>query len=192
MLIRCYFSGKDSKNKRLCHNGIVAVVPFACLLTLFVFALIGDNMLADSKKLILWTMGVLGFGLFYPLRRAVLRLKKRIDEYFVQSYSNTDGFPYKFASRIFFIPVLLIALMWVVFLTDSRMVKMWTDLLLALWHIIYLIIILSHNRRKKCWKWKPLLLSECRKKRWSSKLSKRWPIIVRLIVEVILNSSKKN
>lgn len=149
MLIRCYFSEKDSKNKRLYRNGIVAVVPFACLLTLFVFALIGDNMLADSKNLILWTMGALGVGLLYPLCGAVLRLKKRIDEYSVQSYSNTDDFPYKFASRIFFIPILLIALMWVVFLTDSRMVKMWTDLLLVLWHIIFLIIILSPQQKEK-------------------------------------------
>ena len=85
----------------------------------------------------------------FRLFSTILWLKKRIDDYHSNTYSNSDDFPYKFASRVIFVPVVWVLLMWGVFLSDSREVKMWTDILLVIAQTLMLIAILHPQRNER-------------------------------------------
>ena len=73
-------------------------------------------------------------------------LNHQIDNYHTQNYSNDSDFPYAFAKKVIYQPLGCFLLMWIVFLTDSRMVKMIVDLLLAAWMLLILCMILHPNR----------------------------------------------
>lgn len=73
-------------------------------------------------------------------------LNHQIDNYHTQNYSNDNDFPYAFAKKVIYQPLGCFLLMWIVFLTDSRMVKMIVDLLLAAWMLLILCMILHPNR----------------------------------------------
>lgn len=73
-------------------------------------------------------------------------LNHQIDNYHTQNYSNDSDFPYTFAKKVIYQPLGCFLLMWIVFLTDSRMVKMIVDLLLAAWMLLILCMILHPNR----------------------------------------------
>lgn len=147
MLYRCYFSQKESRYKRLRYNAQVAVIPFAFIAVLLPFAIMGGDRLAPYRQTILILAGSSGLLVLYRLARTILHLKKRIDTYSGDTYSNTDDFPYKLASRTLPMSVVLAGLGWVVFLTDSRMVNMWMNILFTMWQTCFLIIIL-HSFRK--------------------------------------------
>lgn len=147
MLYRCYFSQKESQYKRLRYNARVAVIPFAFIVAALPFAIMGGDRLAPYRPVILCLAAGAGLLVLYRLVHTMLHLKKRIDDYSGDTYSNTDDFPYKFASRTLPMSVVLAALGWVVFLTDSRMVNMWMNLLFTVWQTCFLIIIL-HSFQK--------------------------------------------
>lgn len=148
MLYRCYFSDKD-KHKHLRHNGIIAIAPFLLLLPLCGFAFAGGNRLADYRDIIMGTAGCVSILVSLRMFNTILWLKKRIDDYHNNTYSNSDDFPYKFASRVIFVPVVWMLLMWGVFLSDSREVKMWTDILLTIVQTLMLIAILHPQRNER-------------------------------------------
>lgn len=50
-------------------------------------------------------------------------LNHQIDNYHTQNYSNDSDFPYAFAKKVIYQPLGCFLLMWIVFLTDSRMIK---------------------------------------------------------------------
>lgn len=148
MLYRCYFSKKESRYKRLRYNAQVAIIPFTFITTLLPFAIMGGDQLAPYRQLILYLGAGAGLLVLYRLVRTILHLKKRIDDYSGDTYSNTDDFPYKFALLTLPMSVALAALGWVVFLTDSRMANMWMNILFTVWQTCFLIIIL-HSFQKE-------------------------------------------
>ncbi len=148
MLYRCYFSDED-KHKRLRHNGAIAVVPFLLLLPLCGFAFAGGDRLADFRDIILWAAGCVSLLVSLRMFSIILWLKRRIDDYHSNMYSNSEDFPYKFALRIIFVPVVWVLLMWAVFLSDSRDVKMWADMLLTIGQTLMLIAILHPQRSER-------------------------------------------
>ena len=148
MLYRCYFSDED-KHKHLRHNGIIAIAPFLLLLPLCGFAFAGGNRLADYRYIIMGTAGCVSVLVSFRLFSTILWLKKRIDDYHNNTYSNSDDFPYKFASRVMFIPAVWVLLTWGVFLSDSREVKMWIDILLTIAQTLMLIAILHPQRNER-------------------------------------------
>lgn len=147
MLYRCYFSQKESRYKHLRYNARVAVIPFAFIAVLLPFAILGGDRLAPYRPVILYLSAAAGLLVLYRLVRTMLHLKKRIDTYSGDTYSNTDDFPYKLASGTLPMSVVLAALGWVVFLTDSRTANMWMNILFTVWQTAFLIVIL-HSYQK--------------------------------------------
>lgn len=73
-------------------------------------------------------------------------LNRKIDEYHTQNYSNESDFPYTFAKKVFYQPIVWFVLMWIIFLTGSRMLKLVIDLAFSVWMIGFLVQILHPNR----------------------------------------------
>lgn len=73
-------------------------------------------------------------------------IKRRIDEYHIQNYSDEEDFPYKFAAKVLWLPLVWIAMQWVVFLSDSRDVKAVTDVVMSVSLVVLLCAILHPQR----------------------------------------------
>lgn len=146
LLHRYFFSGEG--DKRLNRRNI-GVLPFLLILVLCGFAFAGGDRLSPYRNLIMGVSSVLSLPVCFYMCRAMLWLKRKIDRYHESAYSNSENFPYKFASRLLFTPLLWVALMWVIFLADSRDAKMWIDVCYTMWQIVFLIIILHPQRDER-------------------------------------------
>lgn len=101
-----------------------------------------------SRNRLAWECAMGGISLLLTLDFVIEGrwLNHQIDNYHTQNYSNDSDFPYAFAKKVIYQPLGCFLLMWIVFLTDSRMVKMIVDLLLAAWMLLILCMILHPNR----------------------------------------------
>lgn len=147
VILHCYFFNEG--NDRGTDKKYVGVLPSVFILSLCGVAIAGKNILSTYQDLILGLSAALSLFVSVYMCSAILRLKRQIDRYNESNYSNIDNFPYKFASQQFLVPLLWMAMMWLVFLTDSREVKMWVDIFCILWQVTFLIIILHPQRKEK-------------------------------------------
>lgn len=145
MLFHRYF-----RMERLNHNWysrLYFAMPFALLLLMLLLTLFcrGDY-LTRHLEVWEWGVGIVSLLLFFLFVREGMWLNKKIDEFHTQNFSNESDFPYLFAKRVIYLPIIWFVVMWVVFLSDSRNVKMVVDILLAFWMIRFLCMILHPNR----------------------------------------------
>lgn len=101
-----------------------------------------------SRNRLAWECAMGGISLLLTMDFVIEGrwLNHQIDNYHTQNYSNDSDFPYAFAKKVIYQPLGCFLLMWIGFLTDSRMIKMIVDLLLAAWMLIILCMILHPNR----------------------------------------------
>ena len=75
-------------------------------------------------------------------------LKRMIDRFNTENYSNEDDFPYSFARMMVIMPLAWIFGMWAVFLSGSHWAKFAVDILASVWMVSFLCIILHPQRIK--------------------------------------------
>lgn len=73
-------------------------------------------------------------------------LIRKVDEYHTQNFSSDSDFPFAFAKKILYLPVMWLLVMWIQFLVDSQLLKAFIDLFLAAWQIRFLCRILHPNK----------------------------------------------
>ena len=73
-------------------------------------------------------------------------LKDSIDRYHKDNFATEADFPYDFAKKVIWAPLIWIAMSWAIYLTDSRDVKMAIDILQAVWMVAFLCTILHPQR----------------------------------------------
>ena len=145
MLFHRYFRlGQFSYNW---HFRLVFFIPFLMLIALLCLAVSSQSFWIDCYQLECeWIMGAVSILLTIEFVREGWWLNKQIDNYHTQNYSNESDFPYKFAKKVLYQPIVWFLIMWVVFLADNRMVKMVVDLVFAVWMLRFLCMILHPNR----------------------------------------------
>ncbi len=74
-------------------------------------------------------------------------IRKRIQNYHGQNFSNEDDYPYKFAEKILYSLYAGVALAVFVFLCNSRMVLALYDLFQVVWCVIFLALVLPARYR---------------------------------------------
>lgn len=123
------------------------LIPFCILLLMLVLALCypGD-LWASHLRMWEYVIAIISFILFALFLREGLWLNGKIDEFHAQNFSNESDFPYLFAKKVIYMPVIWFVVMWGVFLSDSRMFKMVVDLVLACWMVYFLCQILHPNK----------------------------------------------
>ena len=98
------------------------------------------------RTAILISAGVLSVVLTIYFMVVVKWIRRRIDEFHNQNFSNEDDFPYKFAKKVLYVPLIWIVLAWVIFVTGSRGFKIFYDILLTVWMVVFLCTILHPQR----------------------------------------------
>ena len=120
---------------------------FALLLSLLAIALtMGGHVLTDAGTPLMAAMG--GFSLLFSTLSVHItnQLKRTIDKFNTDNYSNVEDFPYRFAQLVLYLPLCWIALMWAVFVSDSRWCKLAVDLITSA-AMIYMLCIILHPQQ---------------------------------------------
>lgn len=136
--------------KRLCDSILLKAYlfsAFALLLSLLAIALtMGGHVLTDAGTPLLAAMGCFSL-LFSTLSVHITnRLKRTIDKFNTDNYSNVEDFPYRFAQLVLYLPLCWIALMWAVFVSDSRWCKLAVDLITSA-AMVYMLCIILHPQQ---------------------------------------------
>ena len=89
-----------------------------------------------------------GVGLLLAIRlAAILRwIKTGIDSFHRNNYAAEDDFPFHFAKRAIWAPLIWVAFSWAVFLSGSRDVKLALDIFLSIWMVRLLCHTLHPQR----------------------------------------------
>ena len=117
------------------------------LLALFLTALCGGNtFLAGHSGAVLSIGALAGLALTAILLSIVLRLRRLIDNYHHQNYSNESDFPLAFAKKVALLPFIWIVFIWAIFLSGNMILKAVSDLLLSALMVAFLCIILHPQR----------------------------------------------
>lgn len=142
MILR-YFKGN------LKYNSLSKSFMFVVSVLLIAILLLATTTEYDlsSDSYVPYIIGGWGFVLCAYLLNVVHWLKKKTDEYHHDNYSSEEDFPYKFARNVLLPPMGILILMWMVFLCDSREVKMWVDWLMVCYNIGFLCVILHPQRQ---------------------------------------------
>ena len=133
------------------------LTPFLLLGGLFTIVVFHAEEILLPYKL-QWECVVGGMSILLSIRmtRVGRWLIRKVDEYHTQNFSSDSDFPFAFAKKILYLPVMWLLVMWTQFLVDSQLLKAFIDLLLAAWQIRFLCRILHPNkfilhRDRKAW-----------------------------------------
>lgn len=144
-LFSSYFFRKRMRDSILLKAYLFSA--FALLLSLLAIALtMGGHVLTDAGTPLLAAMG--GFSLLFSTLSVYItnQLKRTIDKFNTDNYSNVEDFPYRFAQLVLYLPLCWIALMWAVFVSDSRWCKLAVDLITSA-AMIYMLCIILHPQQ---------------------------------------------
>ena len=111
-LFSSYFFRKRMRDSILLKTYLFSA--FALLLSLLAIALtMGGHVLTDAGTPLMAAMG--GFSLLFSTLSVHItnQLKRTIDKFNTDNYSNVEDFPYRFAQLVLYLPPCWIALMWV-------------------------------------------------------------------------------
>lgn len=144
-LFSSYFFRKRMRDSILLKTYLFSA--FALLLSLLAIALtMGGHVLTDAGTPLMAAMG--GFSLLFSTLSVHItnQLKRTIDKFNTDNYSNVEDFPYRFAQLVLYLPLCWIALMWAVFVSDSRWCKLTVDLITSA-AMIYMLCIILHPQQ---------------------------------------------
>lgn len=127
-------------------NRLSVVVPMTALLVLMVMALTGNSFLAEGGLPLMISAAVVSLLLSIRVIKVTCWVKKRIDDYHHQNYSSEDDFPYRFAAKVVYLPLVWILLQWAVFFSGNKDLNVVVDLAMAVCIIIVLCAILHPQR----------------------------------------------
>ncbi len=145
MLFQRYFRlGRMNRNW---HSRLYFFLPLLLLGVMFLMVLFQfDSLIERYQFEIKIIFGKLSLLLSWRFVKECRWLSRRIDEYHTQNFSDESDFPYHFAKKVLYIPLIGTWIMWIVFLTESREVKMVVDLVMAVWMVRFLCRILPPHR----------------------------------------------
>lgn len=145
MLFHRYF--RMDKYRHCFKSAVFFILPFLLLCTLLAAIVCGQGQWFMAHCTLLEvTTAIVSVLLMIRFLQEGWWLNRKIDEYHTQNFSNESDFPYTFAKKVIFLPLIWIAVMWAVFFADSRMLKLIIDLLFGAWMIMFLGTILHPNR----------------------------------------------
>lgn len=102
--------------------------------------------ITDSWSYLRFVFSALSIILTIHLFSTLRWLYRKIETFHLQNYSDDSDFPYRFAEKILSLPLFWILIMWVIFISDSSIVKIVSDLILSVSEVAFLIAILHPQR----------------------------------------------
>lgn len=121
-------------------------LTFTALLALIVLAVCLPEKTFAAGRALMAAGGVLSIAFSVELVRQLGRIRRRINNFHQQNFSNEDDFPYRFAEKVIFLPVIWIVLEWVIFISGSRDIKAILDLLFSVAMVALLCAVLHPQK----------------------------------------------
>jgi len=144
MLFARYFKWQQLKQLK---NILLLGLPMLTLACMMVAVMLHDASWFERHAA--WLKYMFGgLGLLLAIRlAAILRwIKTGIDSFHRNNYAAEDDFPFHFAKRAIWTPLVWVAFSWTVFLSGSRDVKLALDIFLSIWMVRLLCHTLHPQR----------------------------------------------
>lgn len=145
MMFMRYFDRKKlyySKFGKVC-----SCISIIYLAVLFSTTFINGRVLTGTLYNVAYASSIIiGVALTVLCLIILSRLKRRIDVYHYNNFSSEDDFPYKFAVKIVYMPLLWLLVMWIIFLSECKAIKSIFDIVAIFWTILFLLMILHPQR----------------------------------------------
>ena len=126
---------------------IYPLTPLVLIMAMLASILLGrKEWMVAHERTVIFAVGTISVILTAITVNVLTRLRKEIERFNTDNYSDEEDFPYKFASKMFITPMLFIITTWVVFISGSRWINFTMDILASFWMIHFLCIILHPQR----------------------------------------------
>ena len=143
MLFRRYFRWEKVEGK---GEWTLFATIMGILIILMVTAFAKSSFFETYSFRILAAGGVLSIALTVILVMRLLWIYRKIDDFHHQNYSSDDDFPYRFAEKTLWLPVVWIIAVWAMLLFGSRTLMAVIDLLLSGAVVCFVVFILHPQR----------------------------------------------
>ena len=141
VMFSCYF--RRRRMKESLWQTMLTVATMAVIVGLMAAALVkGRHILSSAGLPLDVAVGCVSLLTSVILLRILNWLRRAINKYNTDNYSDVDDFAYRFASIVIYLPLIWLAMMWAIFLSDSRWCKLVVDLITSAWMIQMLCMIL--------------------------------------------------
>lgn len=127
----------------------VWIISSVLLCVLFLLALRGGDLLAGRAHVVCLLSVLMAVLSMLTMCYTLYRVYVDIRQFQYDEYSNEQDFPLRFARTAIVLVLFLTLCMWVLYVSDSRMVKAAVDLLLCFLHTLLILIILYPQRNGK-------------------------------------------
>ena len=147
VLISKYFQLRKRQRRHPAAWYAYICSPFAILSAMLIQVITGRcGWMLEHQNTVLSAVGALSLLLTCVTAAVLLNLKRETDRFNMENYSNDEDFPYRFALRIIYLPVLWLALMWVIFVTGNRWIIFAADIATSCFMVYFLCLILHPQR----------------------------------------------
>ena len=143
MLFRRYFRWEKVEGK---GEWTLFASIMGLLVILMVTAIVKPSFFETYSFWILSSGGILSIALTAILVMRLLWIYRKIDDFHHQNYSSDDDFPYRFAERTLWLPVVWILAVWAILIFGNRELKAAMDLLLSGGVVCFVVFILHPQR----------------------------------------------
>ena len=144
LLFARYFMWQELKEWK---NFVFLCLPMLILVVMLVAVLIHQNTWLERQvSWLRYVMGTVSLLLTARLVFIIKKLKQNIETYHKENYASEADFPFRFAQKVLWLPVIWIGMAWVLYLTESKDLKVFLDLLLSFWMVMFLCKVLHPQR----------------------------------------------
>lgn len=147
MLFRRYFDRHRLYNN---WNGFVYIaIPFSAIIVLGIVSQLAGGWLVAYSSEVYIISGVVGFLLMVYFISVAHRLKLKIDKFHYDNFSCKRDFPFLFAKRVVYTPLIWLAAMWIIFISGSHWFMFFVDIIFAACMVLFLAVILHPQRARE-------------------------------------------
>ena len=140
-----YFYSKSLLKRR--SSLLLIVFPILLIIQLLILSQCLPWWFIRHAELLYYVTGIISALLTIYLLSVIYKLETEINKFHYDHYSCEHDFPYRFAQKVLYIPLTWIILMWLTFIFDSRAIKIFSDLSLAVWMVLLLLVIIRPPRK---------------------------------------------
>ena len=144
--IRQYFQLRGHRKNNLPWKVYMWAPPAMILVMLFSLIFGCHDWMAEHDSTVLYTVGAISMLFTLVTVHVLMTLKKEMERFNTDNYSNDEDFPYNFAAKMLYTPLLWIVSMWIIFVTGNRWIKFAIDIFSSWWMVYFLSIILHPQR----------------------------------------------
>lgn len=130
-------------------GSIYTVLPLFLIITVGLLSQFAGKFIVDNFTVVSIVCGVVGIMSALYLIVETHKLKMKIIKYHYDNFSCERDFPFLFAQKILYSPLIYVIAMWIVFITGSQWFKFGLDIVCSIFMVCFLALILHPQRARK-------------------------------------------